>query len=106
MLAGAEYLIFESNHDIEMLMNSNRPPFLKKRIAGKKGHLSNEQAAEYLSYLVTGDTKAVYLAHLSEECNKPELALEATQLRIAGRSCKLVCLKQNEATLGGDADAD
>ena len=68
--------VFESNHDKTMLLSSSRPIQLKKRILGKKGHLSNEQAGEYLSSLIGPKTKKIYLAHLSEECNTPEIALE------------------------------
>ena len=76
LLKDCDYYVFESNHDKTMLLSSSRPIQLKKRILGKKGHLSNEQAGEYLSSLIGPKTKKIYLAHLSEECNTPEIALE------------------------------
>ena len=76
-LKDADYYIMESNHDLKMLMKSNRPAVLKRRIKGDEGHLSNVDSAIYLSELVGPKTKEIYLAHLSEECNLPELALEA-----------------------------
>lgn len=73
-LVDATYYIFESNHDITMLMNSNRPYFLKSRILSDKGHLSNEDASETLTELIGNKTKEIYLAHISRDCNTKELA--------------------------------
>ena len=74
--------IFESNHDIEMLMLTRRPHHLKLRILGDKGHLSNEDCAYYLSQVVGGKTKNIILAHLSEEANNKEKAYMITRERI------------------------
>ncbi|MFV0379849.1 MAG: MBL fold metallo-hydrolase [Anaerorhabdus sp.] len=74
-LYGATYIILESNHDVEMLMNSNRPQFLKSRIYCDSGHLSNDDCAQVLSKIVTVNTKEIILAHLSRDCNSDELAL-------------------------------
>lgn len=64
----------ESNHDVEMLLASDRPDCLKKRILSKVGHLSNIQCGEYLCTLIGPKTRNIMLAHLSEECNTPEAA--------------------------------
>jgi phosphoribosyl 1,2-cyclic phosphodiesterase len=105
-LRDADYYIMESNHDLKMLMKSNRPAILKRRIKGDEGHLSNLDSAIYLSELVGPKTKEIYLAHLSEECNLPELALEAYQKTFKKKEVpydiNIVCLKQNEAIRGGD----
>lgn len=69
--------IFESNHDIEMLMNGKYPHYIKNRILGDKGHLSNRDSAYYLSKLVGDNTSHIVLAHLSEENNTEEKALES-----------------------------
>jgi len=69
--------IFESNHDIEMLMNSKYPHYIKNRILSDKGHLSNRDSAYYLSKLVGNNTSHIVLAHLSEENNTEEKALES-----------------------------
>ncbi len=74
-LIGATYYILESNHDPKMLYESSRPDYLVKRIVSDYGHLSNIDCAYYLSTFITSDTKEVVLAHLSEECNTPEIAL-------------------------------
>lgn len=68
--------IMESNHNLEMLMNGRYPKWLKARVASDVGHLSNESSAFYLSKLIGSNTKKVILAHLSEENNTPEIALE------------------------------
>lgn len=74
-LKGCNTIILESNHDKSMLLNSNRPQFLKDRISGVEGHLSNTQCAEALKEIVTSETSHVILCHLSQDCNTPELAL-------------------------------
>lgn len=68
--------LFESNHDIEMLMNGPYPKFLKQRVVGSNGHLSNNDSSFYLSKLVGDKTKKIVLIHLSETNNKEEKALE------------------------------
>jgi phosphoribosyl 1,2-cyclic phosphodiesterase len=78
-LKGCNAIILESNYDETMLRNSLRPQFLKDRISGDKGHLSNSQCAEALQQLVTAETSDVILCHLSQACNKPEIALKATK---------------------------
>lgn len=76
MLKGADALIFEANHDVEMLFRGRYPQSTKERILGRYGHLSNEDAAEALAKIVTKNTQYVTLAHLSEENNTPKLAYE------------------------------
>lgn len=76
-MRNADYYIFESNHNVRMLLATNRPYELKQRILGDEGHLSNEDSALYLSECVGPRTKEIVLAHLSEEANSPEKALEA-----------------------------
>ncbi|HEU4962469.1 MAG TPA: MBL fold metallo-hydrolase [Bacilli bacterium] len=70
----ADALIFESNHDVEMLRMGPHPWNVKKRILGDKGHLSNEMAGDALTEVLTGNSKDVYLAHLSPDNNMPEIA--------------------------------
>ena len=77
LLINPNYLIIESNHDITKLMQTNRPMNLKQRILGAYGHLCNEDSAFAASKIVGNKTKEVILAHLSEEANTPELALQA-----------------------------
>ena len=74
LIAGADYYIFESNHDVTMLMNSQRPDYLKDRILSNNGHLCNEDSAAVLSHIIRENTREIVLAHISEECNTPSLA--------------------------------
>lgn len=106
-MKGGTFYIIESNHDLRMLMRSSRPFSLKQRIKGDKGHLSNIDSALYVSGLVTSETKGIYLAHLSEECNTPELALKTYDDVFEKKGLdvsryQLVCAKQWEPVLGGD----
>lgn len=71
---GAHTYILETNHDLEMLRAGPYPWHLKRRILGDKGHLSNDSAADFLLDVLTEDTEAIYLAHLSQENNRPDIA--------------------------------
>jgi phosphoribosyl 1,2-cyclic phosphodiesterase len=76
----ANILVLEANHDLEMLQNDPRRPWsLKQRILSRHGHLSNTAAAQALQELITAEMRHVCLAHLSRDCNRPELALAAAQ---------------------------
>lgn len=101
----ADYLVLESNHDPVMLSGSSRPLALKKRIRGDKGHLSNDECASLVRNVLCERTKEVLLAHLSEECNTPEIALECTRrvLEEKGREDVLLRVLPQWAILeGGD----
>lgn len=80
-------LILEANHDVKMLQEDTiRPWGTKQRILSRHGHLSNEDAAALASEIVTDRLRHVVLAHLSRDCNKPELAhrVVADKLRHRG----------------------
>ena len=74
-IRAANVLVLESNHDVKMLQDCPRRAWpLKQRILGRHGHLSNVAAAEAAAQIMSAELKYLYLAHLSRECNKPELA--------------------------------
>ncbi len=73
----ADCLILESNHDLELLRTGPYPAFLKKRILGVKGHLSNLAAGKLLAENCMGKPREVFLAHLSQENNRIELARDS-----------------------------
>jgi phosphoribosyl 1,2-cyclic phosphodiesterase len=77
----ADLLILEANHDVDMLKIGRYPWFLKKRILGDKGHLSNESAARALVRLLSekGKKRNILLAHLSSENNFPEMAYQTVK---------------------------
>ena len=94
-------VILESNHDYEMLMQSSRAWPLKTRIAGRSGHLSNADAAELMRSALSDRLHTLLLAHLSEECNTPALALNTMRemLREARRlDVKVEVASQTVAT--------
>lgn len=78
-LKGATHYIIEANHDVQMLWESSRPPYLIRRIASDNGHLSNEQCGEFLADVISMNTQTITLAHLSEEANEPELAIKTVK---------------------------
>lgn len=75
LLKNMDYIIIESNHDIKMLMESNRPLYVKQRILSANGHLCNEDCADVLSNIIGNNTKGIMLAHISREANDYALAL-------------------------------
>lgn len=97
-ITNKDFYTFESNHDIELLMNnSNYPYHIKQRILGDKGHLSNIQCAEYLKKIVGNKTKYIVLAHLSEQNNNPVLALNNVKDKLDS-NIKILVANQNEST--------
>lgn len=70
-MKSSDLIVIESNHNVKMLNESSRPIYLKQRI--KATHMTNKKTMEILSTTINERTKAVYLAHLSGECNRPEL---------------------------------
>ncbi|MFU8780211.1 MAG: MBL fold metallo-hydrolase [Kiritimatiellia bacterium] len=81
-LRECDVLIIETNHDEDLVLASARPWSLKQRIIGNKGHLSNRRAAELLCEIASDRLQAVYLAHLSRDCNRPDLALETVRRQL------------------------
>ena len=75
--------MLEANHDINMLEVGPYPYYLKQRILGNRGHLSNELSGKLLSRLLHDNLKAVVLGHLSKENNLAELAYETVRLEIS-----------------------
>lgn len=75
----ANYLVLEANHDEDMLNMGSYPAYLKGRIRGGKGHISNKMAAHLLAEHATEGLRHVWLCHLSEENNHPELARKTVE---------------------------
>ncbi len=78
-LKGCDLLILESNYDTEMLVNGPYPDHLKKRVLSDHGHLSNSDSALLLKTLLHPKLKYLFLAHLSQKNNLPDLAYQAAQ---------------------------
>jgi phosphoribosyl 1,2-cyclic phosphodiesterase len=77
-LVGSDFVLLESNYDEAMLQNGIYPWFLKQRISGEKGHLSNDDCSNEIMRLVENGTKHFLLGHLSEENNRPDIAFSHT----------------------------
>ena len=106
-ILNANYYIFESNHDIPMLMATRRPQFLKARIISNYGHLCNEESAQILSRCIGSNTKEIVLAHLSEEANTPSIAYnclmqELSLIQFPVGNLKVYAAKQFEIIKGGN----
>ena len=82
-----------------MLLNGKYPPWLKDRVVGPYGHLSNKDASIYLAKLIGEDTKKVVLLHLSHENNTEEKAMDTIKsifLEYGVDFDNISCAKQNE----------
>lgn len=99
-ISAANYLVIEANYEESMLQSGPYPAYLKGRIQSEKGHLSNHQCADALVQYATPDLKHVWLCHLSEENNHPELARKTVDqvLRsngiVTGKDFELEVLKR------------
>ncbi len=103
-IARANYLVIEANHDREMLMQGPYPAHLKERISSGTGHLSNDACGEAIANNMSEEMRHVWLCHLSEENNHPELARKTVEavLRsygiVAGKDLQLDVLKRTMPT--------
>lgn len=97
-LKGAHCQLVEFNHDLERLMAGSYPLDVKIRVRGRLGHLSNEQASRLVSDTMDGETRVLYLMHLSKENNLPALALLAAREAIGGRKVRMEVAKPHEST--------
>ncbi len=94
----ANVLLLETNYDLELLREDARRPWsVKQRILSRHGHLSNEAAAQLAEQLVSAELRQIYMAHLSSDCNRPELArnaLSQTLQRIGATHVRLEATSQ------------
>jgi len=90
-LTGADTVLIESNHDLDMLYNGPYPVPLKRRILSDRGHLSNTDCAALAVRLADTGTRTVILGHLSKENNRPEIALRETERALEGRDVQIFC---------------
>lgn len=103
-VSAANYIVLESNHDVSMLMDGPYPAYLKGRIRSGRGHLSNADSARLIAEYASPALRHVWLCHLSEENNHPELARKTYEsvLRdyglVAGVDFKLDVLKRKQAS--------
>lgn len=82
-LENLDALVIEANHDIRMLLAGTYPYYLKQRILGDRGHLSNEMSGRLINDILHDGIKHILLGHLSKENNYEELAYETVRSEIA-----------------------
>ena len=97
VIGSLDAVFLESNYDYDMLVTGSYPEFLKARIQGPGGHLSNLEAAELLLDAARKDLRFACLAHLSGDNNYPELALQMHR-KVLGRRFPLHVAMRDEAT--------
>ncbi len=95
-----DYLYLEANHEPSMVHACARPLVYKQRVLSRQGHLSNADCAELLSYVYHEGLKHVHLAHLSSECNSPDLALKiiTEKLLSEGKSVEVSIAYQDKVS--------
>ncbi len=85
----ADYLMIESNYDLNMLRFGTYPEYLKARIRNVNGHLDNKVTAQYLADIYTERLRYVFLCHLSHDNNTPETALNESRTSLEGKGLKV-----------------
>ena len=84
-ISQAHYLMIEANYDKEMLIKGTYPDYLKRRIQTDRGHMDNVETAAFLSEIYTPQLKYIFLCHLSNENNTPEIALNTISKALKDR---------------------
>ncbi len=84
-MSQANYLMIESNYDLDMLLHGTYPEYLKARVRGAKGHLDNTVAAQFVAENYHPGLRHVFMCHLSKENNTPEKARETMEAALRGR---------------------
>lgn len=97
-LERCDYLYLEANHEPSMVHACSRPQVYKQRVLSKQGHLSNQDCAALLKSLLHPKLKHVHLAHLSSECNNPELALKTAEQAIEGQGVEVSIAFQDQVS--------
>jgi phosphoribosyl 1,2-cyclic phosphodiesterase len=87
-------LLLEANHELKMLQDDpHRPWSLKQRILSRHGHLSNDSAADVAGQILSAGLRQLYLGHLSQDCNRPELARRTVAGRLEQLGGTHVCVE-------------
>ncbi len=92
-----ETLVLETNYDVKLLQEDTKRPWsIKQRILSRHGHLSNEAAATALGELLSDRLQRLYLAHLSRDCNSPQLATRVISERLESLGAHHVTVSATE----------
>ena len=104
--AGCDALVLEFNHDRNLLAQGPYPHSVKARVVGDFGHLANEQAREFLDLTDTSRLKVLFVAHMSQQNNHPELADKVLKDWHARSTCRIVHASQEEGFDWYELEAD
>lgn len=85
----ADYLVIESNYDLRMLLNGRYPEFLKARIQTSVGHMDNDATASFLKQVYSSRLKHIFLCHLSQDNNTPDIALSKVRAALEEAGAKV-----------------
>jgi len=91
-------MLLEFNHDLDMLWNGEYAVSLKKRVAGKLGHLNNEQSCGLIKSLLPGPLRYVMAAHLSESNNSPEIVEQQLSAAMGDFDCQYAIAVQDKVS--------
>lgn len=99
-LQRCDYVFIEANHEPSLVHGCARPMVYKKRVLGRQGHLSNEACAVLIKEIMHPNLKKIYLAHLSSECNRPNLAIKTVRqhLKDTGREVPISLALQDSVS--------
>ena len=97
-LAGVHALLLEFNHDSDLLANSAYPAFLKLRVGGRHGHLSNTAAAEIARAVRHDGLRHVVAAHLSEQNNRPEIVRRLMADALGGHEAEMLTASASDGS--------
>ncbi|MFV2060352.1 MAG: MBL fold metallo-hydrolase, partial [Gammaproteobacteria bacterium] len=95
-LQNCDAILLECNHDRSMLLNGSYPPSLKERVAGKYGHLSNEQASEILNDIQHEKLQSITIAHVSDKNNTKNLAVASLQAVLMKKNTSISIIDQDD----------
>lgn len=98
----ANFLMIEANYDSEMLAVGAYPEYLKARIRGERGHLDNAVTAAYLAEIVSPELTDIYLCHLSQDNNRPDVALAAVRGALSGKGLNVGDASGSAESLAAD----
>lgn len=106
MLDGLDALLLEGNHDLQMLMNGSYSVSLKRRVSGRTGHLSNDQAAELLQGIDCSKLQYIVAAHLSDKNNHPDIVIDTFAAAINCARQRIELADQEDGFYWKDLDAE
>lgn len=99
-IEGVQHLVVEANYDTDMLKHGPYPDFLKERVSGEQGHLSNAETAELLCQIYHSGLENIWLCHLSKDNNHPDLCWKSIENRLfaegirVGKDVNLTALRR------------